>query len=306
MKSLKYSALFLIALLIQTPVLFAEAQHPLDPLSRQEIKDALAILAQAGLVNDKSRYEQITLKEPSKYFVKTFQSGESFPRSAFVVIKQKAKVFEAVVNLTEGTVDSFHRVREVQPAFLDTDYNILDRLVAENKMFMDEIAKLGVTDIDNVVCDTNSVGYFGFPDQEGKCLARAICYVNEPDSTNFYARPIESVSVLVDLNARKVLEVTVLDPIPISPKTRNLDPSSIGDLRRRLNPVVIDQPKGVNFTLDGNIVKWQKWSFHVRFDKRVGLIISDVKYEDGDEFRSVMYQSFISEIIVPYMDPTQG
>ena len=53
------------------------------------------------------------------------------------------------------------------------------------------------------------------------------------------------------------------------------------------------------------MVHWQNWSFHVRFDKRVGLIISDVKYKDKDEIRSVMYQSFISEVVVPYMDPTQ-
>jgi primary-amine oxidase len=79
----------------------------------------------------------------------------------------------------------------------------------------------------------------------------------------------------------------------------------MSDLRDRLKPVVIDQPKGVNFTLDGNMVHWQNWSFHVRFDKRVGVIISDVKYKDKDEIRSVMYQSFISELFVPYMDPTQ-
>ena len=129
--------------------------------------------------------------------------------------------------------------------------------------------------------------------------------MNEPDSTNFYARPIESVSVLVDLNARKVVEVEVQDPIPISPKNKNLDPASIGDLRNRLKPVVIDQPRGVNFTLVGNVVRWQNWSFHVRFDKRVGIIISDVKYNDKGEIRSIMYQSFISEIVVPYMDPTR-
>ena len=305
MKSIIFRVVLLIVVLFQSYGVYAKAKHPLDPLSRQEIKEALSILSQEGLVNDKSRYEQITLQEPPKSFVKAFAPEDLIPRSAFVVIKNKAKVFEAVVNLTERTVESFTRIPGAQTAFLDSDYEILETLTAEDETFMAELAKLGVTDIDTVVCDTNSVGYFGFPDQAGKRLARAICYVNDPDSTNFYARPIESVSVLVDLNARKVVDVSVLDPVPISPKNRNLDPASIGDLRVRLKPVVIDQPKGVNFTLDGNMVHWQNWSFHVRFDKRVGLIISDVKYKDKDEFRSIMYQSFISEVVVPYMDPTQ-
>ena len=76
----------------------------------------------------------------------------------------------------------------------------------EDETFIAELAKLGVDDIDEVVCDTNSVGNFEFPEQKGKRLARATCYLNEADSTNFYARPIESLSLLIDLNAREVVE----------------------------------------------------------------------------------------------------
>jgi Cu2+-containing amine oxidase len=37
-----------------------------------------------------------------------------------------------------------------------------------DEMFIAEPAKLGVTDICNVVCDSNSAGYFAFGDQEEK------------------------------------------------------------------------------------------------------------------------------------------
>ncbi len=306
MNTLMLGVVPLAVLLLNAPAVVAEATHPLDPLSRQEIKDTRKILSDRGLVDRKTRFEQITLHEPPKAFVKDFEPGDAIPRSAFTVLKKNSEVYEAVVSLSHRKVESFTRVPGVQTAFLDTDYEVVDRLTAENEALIDELAKLGITDPSKVFCDTNSVGYFGFPEQEGKRLARAICYVKEADSTNYYARPIESVSVLVDLNAKEVVEVTVLDPVPISPRTRNLSPAAIGDLRDRLKPVLLEQPQGVNFILDGHVVQWQKWRFHVRFDKRVGVIVSDVSYQDGEESRSVMYQSFVSEIAVPYMDPTEG
>ena len=60
MKSITFKIVMLIVLLFQSNVIYAKAKHPLDPLSRREIKDALSILSQEGLVNEKSRYEQIT------------------------------------------------------------------------------------------------------------------------------------------------------------------------------------------------------------------------------------------------------
>jgi Cu2+-containing amine oxidase len=74
---------------------------------------------------------------------------------------------------------------------------------------------------------------------------------------------------LVDLNARKVVEVNVLDPVPISPKNRNLDPASIGNydylldwvftqdgcMRMAAGAIGILAPKGVSSISlsDGNI-----------------------------------------------------
>ena len=51
--------------------------------------------------------------------------------------------------------------------------------------------------------------------------------------------------------------------------------------------------------INGNIVEWQKWKFHVRFERRPGTVISLATY-DG---RSVLYQGSLAEIFVPYQDP---
>ena len=66
-----------------------------------------------------------------------------------------------------------------------------------------------------------------------------------------------------------------------------------------MKPIQITQPQGANFTIDGNFVEWQKWNFHVRFERRPGTVISLVTY-DG---RPVMYQGSLAEIFVPYQDP---
>ena len=69
-----------------------------------------------------------------------------------------------------------------------------------------------------------------------------------------------------------------------------------------MKPIRITQPEGGNVTFDGNFVQWQKWRFHLRFDRRVGTVISTATY-DG---RSVLYQGALSEIFVPYQDPDRN
>lgn len=45
--------------------------------------------------------------------------------------------------------------------------------------------------------------------------------------------------------------------------------------------------------------------FHIRFDKRPGLILSQIEANDQGKWRSVLYEAHLSEVFVPYMDPGQ-
>ncbi|CAN1129280.1 Primary amine oxidase [Linum perenne] len=49
------------------------------------------------------------------------------------------------------------------------------------------------------------------------------------------------------------------------------------------------------------------WEFHVAYDARPGLIIFLARIYDQDKmaYRSVMYRGHISELFVPYQDPTE-
>lgn len=70
-------------------------------------------------------------------------------------------------------------------------------------------------------------------------------------------------------------------------------------LRTDLKPYLVQQPEGASFSIDRNVVSWQKWRFHVGFNNREGLIIYNVTY-DG---RNTFYRLSLSEMTVPYGDP---
>ncbi|KAJ6321750.1 hypothetical protein OIU77_011764 [Salix suchowensis] len=51
-------------------------------------------------------------------------------------------------------------------------------------------------------------------------------------------------------------------------------------------------------------LRWDNWDFHLSFDARAGPIISLASIFDlqKQKFRKVLYQGFLSEVFVPYMD----
>jgi Cu2+-containing amine oxidase len=120
---------------------------------------------------------------------------------------------------------------------------------------------------------------------------------------NTYPRQITGLTAVVDLNAKRVLRVVDEGLVPVTSAVADYDPASIGPPRDVPSPMRVDQPLGPGFRLEGHIVEWQKWRFHVRSDQRVGTIVSTVMYGDGDARRHVLYEGHLSEIFVPYMDP---
>ena len=75
-------------------------------------------------------------------------------------------------------------------------------------------------------------------------------------------------------------------------------------LRDDIKPLEITQPEGVSFTLDGNLLRWQKWSMRLGFNHREGLVLHTVGYEDGGRVRPVAHRLSFAEMVVPYRDPT--
>ena len=77
-----------------------------------------------------------------------------------------------------------------------------------------------------------------------------------------------------------------------------------GRCGRDLKPIVITQPEGPSFTVDGTLVRWQKWRFRVGFTPREGLVLHTVGWEEGGRVRPILYRASLSEMVVPYGDPS--
>jgi primary-amine oxidase len=127
---------------------------------------------------------------------------------------------------------------------------------------------------------------------------------------NTWSRSIENLTVVVDMHTREVLRVVDEGVVPVPPEPAGFDVAALGAPGAtsgagpgQKGELQVSQAGGPGFTLTGEEVKWQNWSFHLRSDQRVGVVISLASWHDGNEIRPVMYQGFLSEIFVPYMDP---
>ena len=287
----------------------SSVSHPLDPLTAEEIVEAASILKAQRQLGARVRFETIVLQEPPKEVVLNFQPGDSIERNAFLVIldNDAAATYEAVVSLNGGRVTSWLHVPGVQPRVMLDEFSECEAAVKANPDFLAAIKKRGITDPDLVMVDPWSAGNYGFDDEEGRRLVLARNFLRSSPTDNGYARPIEGVTAVVDLNSMEVMRVDDYGVIPLPPNPGNYGSEFIGELggefRKDLKPLDIVQPEGASFQVEGQSVAWQKWRLRIGFTPREGLVINTVSYEDQGRIRPVLYRAALSDMVVPYGDP---
>ncbi|CAH1453726.1 unnamed protein product [Lactuca virosa] len=286
--------------------------HPLDPLTIPEINKVRSILT--GYEPFSLTFPSInslSLDEPEKIQVVGWKTGDPFPpRRASVIAFLSGQTHLVTVDLGLGLVtDHVVNTRSGYPMLTNDDLATALQLTYSNLEFNKSILARGV-DLNDLACIPPSSGWFG-PDEEGKRIVKVQCFSNQ-DTPNFYMRPIEGLTITVDIDKKEVIKITDTGRgIPI-PKAAHTDytyttKSPFYDMDPMTNPMSMEQPKGTSFTINGDTVKWANWVFHLKPDIRAGMIISQamIQAEDG-EYRSVMYKGFASELFVPYMDPDQS
>jgi Copper amine oxidase, enzyme domain len=87
-------------------------------------------------------------------------------------------------------------------------------------------------------------------------------------------------------------EVTI--GIPVPKHSQDFDPASVGALREAPKPLCHVQPDGPSWVRDGNLVRWQNWSFRFTLHPREGLVLHTVSWDDHGRARPVLYRSFES------------
>jgi primary-amine oxidase len=243
------------------------------------------------------------LNEPEKAFVLEWRPGQAQRRKAYVVAKDGAASFEGVVDLEQNRTTSWRALAPTeQPPFALPEQLPAGAIVLADPEFQQHLRARGFTDFSTLICLPLSAGNFHVPSEQGKRLLRSTC-LDTKNVENAWARPIENLTAVVDLDAKKVIEVVDSGIVP----TSTSDGKYLAvETRPPPKPLVTSQPDGVDFTILGNEVAWDNWKFHFRIEQRDGLILSRVRYNDHGRERSVLYRANLAETFVPYSDPTSN
>ena len=281
--------------------------HPLDPLTAEEIAEASSILRSERNLGPRVRFETIVLKEPAKEEVLGFRPGDQIRRNAFLVVldNDDEATYEATVCLDEGRVTDWKHIAGVQPRIMFEEFVECEAAVKADPGFRQALEKRGISDPDLVMVDPWSAGNYGYADEEGKRLVLTRNFLRSSPTDNGYARPIEGLSALVDLNKMEVVRIDDYGVVPMPPNPGNYAAEFVGEFRQDLKPLEITQPEGPSFKVDGYGVCWQKWHLRIGFTPREGLVIHTVGYEDQGRVRPVLYRAALSDMVVPYGDPSK-
>ncbi|XP_042055074.1 primary amine oxidase 1-like isoform X2 [Salvia splendens] len=271
--------------------------HPLDPLTPQEIHTVqLSIQTSHSSSSPNITFHYVDVDEPEKHHVLKWSSSNRhhapFPtRRAKAVVRVGGKTHELIVDLITGSIVSDQVYKGYgYPPFTFEEFFKAIRLSLKHPSFQNSILRRGL-DLSEVSCLPLTVGWFG--EAAKRRVVKVTCFYRNGTS-NIWARPIQGISLLVDVEENRVLSYSDRPREPL-PKAEGTDFQ-----RQRPSPVSCSGNNN-KITITGNSVKWASWEFHVAFNARAGHIISTASVFG----RRVLYRGHVSETFVPYMDPTQ-
>lgn len=279
--------------------------HPLEPLTVEEVRAAVALVRSQKQVGDRWRFPTVTLQEPHKDTVLAYQPGDECDRQAFLLLldNDTGNTYEAVVSLTQQQVIRWTHLPDIQPNIMADELEDCEAAVRVHPDFQAAVARRGLA-LDQVVVDPWAIGHFGFADEAGQRLSRSLCYVRTTPESNFYSRPIHGLVPVVDLNTMTVLRIEDVGDVAVPPESGEYAREFWQEqFRSDLKPLTITQPEGPSFEIDGHQIRWQRWQMRIGFTPREGLVLYQVGYEDQGKLRPILYRASMAEMVVPYGDP---
>ena len=300
---------------VQVPDVGTITRNPLEPLSADEIRRVSEIAREQRDIGPQVRFVTIALHEPPKQDVLEHDrtGGPAPDRVAFAVLYDRGhqQTVEALVSLSNGVVTSWQIVEDVQPSVMLEEFFSSEEITRADPRWQEAMRKRGVTDFSLTMIDPWAAGY-DIDDPRGRRLVRPLTFVRSREDDNGYARPVEGLIVLFDLDLMEVVDVRDHGVVPLPEKAGNYVPELMSDddnrpaftgLRDDVRPIEITQPEGPSFTVDGHAVSWQKWRLRVGYTPREGLVLHQVGYEERGRLRPVIFRASLSEMYIPYGDP---
>ncbi|KAL6405285.1 copper amine oxidase [Ilyonectria robusta] len=275
--------------------------HPLSLLSATEIELATATL-RAYMKDTEINFRKLDLQDAPKKELIPYLEAERLRKplptapSRFVrtlIRRLDTLTFHvASIRLSPPEVVSVEDMPEhYQPPVDKAELRQVVSAILDDPTVNAEIKKLKLPDGFTISCDP----WFSIIDEDtkvgGKRRFQGYMYANASShpGSNHYSLPL-SVSPILCGDTYKVIGITHLplrdsfEGLPTEPwkevKPVEHDPELVGmPMRTDIKPYIAQQPDGPSFTVDGNVVEWQKWRFRVGFHSREGLSLQNVTYD---------------------------
>lgn len=279
--------------------------HPLDPLSANEIEQAVARF-RATHKDERAAFSSVGLVEPAKAVVRAWQPGEPATRIVRLLGVDQAQDggFEADVDLGTGKVRVRRAGLEAQVPYGFADIGLSAHLTKTNPEWQAAARSRGVAvdseaDLEKIQIDPWPAG--GYPHPEippGHRAMRCIAFIREDATDNGYAHPIHGLIAHVDVTARKVVAIEDHGAVPIPQGSGRFDSAHQESVRTDLAPLEITQPEGTSFTVEGYQVRWQGYDVRVGMHPTHGLVLHQLSLQG----RPLLYRASLSDMVVPYGD----
>ncbi|MGH3195775.1 MAG: primary-amine oxidase [Streptosporangiaceae bacterium] len=298
----------------------AGPDHPLDPLTAGEIRQAAAILRRDRRVGGSWRFASIELKEPAKEALPAQQAGhqaghqagqqagQPAGREAIAVGWDRAdgQAYRAVVSLTTDEVTRWEHLPGQQPNMTVDEWHECDEMLRAHPALAGALVRRGITDMSLVLTDMWAYGAALVPERyRGLRLGWCDVWRRGSEQGNPYAHHVTGLHPVVDLNAMTLLELedSYTEGAPADPEVMGeYLPRLIPMPLREVTPLEISQPAGVGFTLEGRLLSWQNWRLRIGFNHREGMVLHQVAFRDGERWRPVAHRLSFAEMVVPYRD----
>src|SRR5215218_5856239 len=201
--------------------------NPLEPLGPEEIRRVAEIVREERRIGPRVRFVTVALSEPAKQEVLEHDraGGPAPDRAGFAVLydRDAHETIEAVVSLTAGTVTSWRVREDVQPSVMLEEFFASEELLRADPRWQQAMRERGVTDFSLAMIDPWAAGY-DIEDPQGRRLVRPLTFVRSREDDNGYARPVEGLVTLVDLDLMEVLDVRDHGVVPLPPMAGNYAP----------------------------------------------------------------------------------
>ncbi|SCU94879.1 LADA_0G12024g1_1 [Lachancea dasiensis] len=307
--------------------------HIFDPIQDCEIRTTAKLVKDLN-GSSKVHFIQIDRLDPPKKQAIQYLNVERYgkpgaqlpyiPRRtyAYYYLNDEMPLYKALINVSEKRVIANQATPEgtVGP-LLPEDMGAVEEAIMKHPRVLAEIAKLKIDELSYHHSRLGKLGYsvvcepwmYGTDSPNEKIpLIQAYMYMKlDHPEANHYSIPLR-FSPVFEYLTHKFVRIDFL-PAGADEKyiaetmayqqleTVEYHPDLIQEPEQRegLKPLIVSQPEGASFEVDGSKIKWQGWEFRVSTNVREGVAIYDVHFKG----RSLFYRFSLQEMTVPYADP---